>query len=101
MTLHEAETQMFLCESQIALGQFAEALKTLEDPKIGLLTLVRGKDKNPDATQDPIPLETYKLALQAYVLNDKVDKAQELIPELDASAAGAAAIKRPSSPTPI
>src|SRR5262249_23729679 len=62
--------------------------QTLEDPKIGLLTLVRGKEKNAAATVDPIPLETYKLALQAYVLNDKVDKAQELIAELDALGAG-------------
>lgn len=88
MKLNQAETQMFLCESLIALGKFPEALQTLEDPKIGLLTLVRGKDKNAEATQDPIPLETYKLALQAYVLNDKVDKAQELIPELDALGTG-------------
>jgi hypothetical protein len=90
MSLEQAETLRCLCESQIALAQFTKALATLEDPKIGLLTLVRGRDKNAAATKPPIPLETYKLALQVYVLNDKVDKAQELIPELDAlGAAGA------------
>jgi hypothetical protein len=89
MTLSQAETQMFLCESRIALGQYAKALESLEDPAIGLLTLVRGREKNAEATQAPIPIETYKLALQAYVLNDKVEEAQKLIPELDALGAAA------------
>lgn len=83
LTLQHADTFRFLCESRIALGQNAKALEVLEDPKCGLLTLIRARNENKEfinkeATQDPIPLETCKLALQAYVLNDKVDEAQKI-----------------------
>jgi len=82
MTLQHAETQMFLCESRLATGQTAKALECIDDPKVGLLPLVRAAAQNPAATIAPIPLESVKLALQAYVLNDKVDEAQKLTGEL-------------------
>lgn len=83
LTLQHADTLRFLCESRIALGQNAKALEILEDPKLGLLPLIRLKDENKEyvnkaATAEPIPLETLKLALQAYVLNDKVDEAKNI-----------------------
>lgn len=84
LTLQQSETLMYLCEARIALGKYAEALDCIDNEKYGLLPLVRAKDKNPDATADPVPIETYKLALQSYVLNGKVEDAQKLIPELDA-----------------
>ncbi|MCE9603683.1 MAG: hypothetical protein K8U03_02145 [Planctomycetia bacterium] len=91
LTVQHADALRFLCETRIALGQNAKALEILEDPKLGLLTLVRNAAKNPAATVAPIPIEAYKLALQAYILNDKVDEAQKLTPELDALMAKAGA----------
>ena len=88
LTMQQADTLRFLCESRIALGQNAKALECIDDPAMGLLTLVRNKDKNPAASAAPIPIETYKLALQAYVLNGKVEEAQKLIPELSALEGG-------------
>ncbi|MBL9093605.1 MAG: hypothetical protein JNL96_20475 [Planctomycetaceae bacterium] len=84
LTLQHAEAIRYLCETRVALGQNDKTLELIEDPKIGLLPLVRGAAKNPAATVEPVPLETYKLALQVYILNNKVDEAQKLIPELDA-----------------
>ena len=84
LTLSHADAIRFLADSYIAMGQADKALPLLEDPKLGLLALVRNAATNPAATVDPIPLETYKLALQAYILNNKVAEAQKLIPELDA-----------------
>lgn len=88
LTLQQAETLMYLCEARIALGKYAEALDCIDNEKYGLLALVRNKEKNADANSDPVPIESYKLALQAYVLNGKVAEAQKLIPELDALSAG-------------
>jgi hypothetical protein len=82
MSLQHAETQMFLCESRLATAQTAKALECIDDPKFGLLPLVRAAAQNPAATVAPIPLESVKLALQAYVLNNKVEEAQKLAGEL-------------------
>lgn len=84
LTLADADAIRFLVDSRIALGQNDKALALLEDPKLGLLALVRAAAANPAATVDPIPFETFKLALQAYILNGKVAEAQKLIPELNA-----------------
>lgn len=104
MQVDQAETQMFLCESRIALGQGAKALECIDDPKIGLMAVVRALGTNADATAigkappdidgakpaDRIRLESVKLALQAYVLNNKIAEAQKLTEELGTLLGGAA-----------
>jgi len=82
LTLQHADALRYLCESRIATGQNAKALEGLLDPVIGLDVLVAKKAANPAATVAPIPLETFKLLLQAYVLNNQVAKAQELTTKL-------------------
>ncbi|MGC3967524.1 MAG: hypothetical protein QM775_09190 [Pirellulales bacterium] len=62
LTLQHADAIRFLADSYIALGQNDKALALLEDPKLGLLALVRNAKDNAAATVEPIPLETYKLA---------------------------------------
>ena len=101
--LDQAETEMFLCESRMALGQNAKALECVDDPKMGLLAVARAVGANaastelgkapPDADGKPaadrIKLESVKLALQAYVLNGKVAEAQKLTEELGTLLGGA------------
>jgi hypothetical protein len=66
------ETSKILATAVLSLAQIyvdtnasANAIELLEDPKIGVLTLVRNKD---DAVADPgVPEEAYKTALRAYI----------------------------------
>lgn len=76
LTLKHADALRYLVESRIAIGKNAEALAALKDPTIGLLTLV---EKKAPAATPLISLEAFKLALQAYVLNNQVTDAQALI----------------------
>src|SRR5690606_26875855 len=69
-----ALTQLYADKSQPI-----DAIRWLEDPKVGALTLV---DKNdPAAQHPPYAEETYKVALRSYI---------SALPELDMAAASAA-----------
>ncbi|HEX4128936.1 MAG TPA: hypothetical protein VHZ24_02755 [Pirellulales bacterium] len=59
------------------------AIKTLEDPEIGPLTLTRAKHAVVLQANSPIPVEAYKSALRAYVEGKELDKAQAAIKELE------------------
>ncbi|MBN1911218.1 MAG: hypothetical protein JW818_15845 [Pirellulales bacterium] len=59
----------------------AEAAKLIEAPRVGLLTLVRAND--PAAEGKGLALETYKVALRAFVAVGQLNKAEEVMNALD------------------
>ncbi|QDU88212.1 hypothetical protein Pla175_15840 [Pirellulimonas nuda] len=60
-----ATAALYLAQARLDEDQAAEALKLLQDPKLGPLTLVRRGD--PAVARDGYDVETYKAALRAYV----------------------------------
>jgi tetratricopeptide (TPR) repeat protein len=56
---------LYLAQSLLNDGKFAEAIKLLEDPQFGPLTLVT--EENPAAAREGYSIEVYKAALRAYV----------------------------------
>src|SRR5205823_9323334 len=66
------ETSKVLATAVLSLAQIyvdtseaEKAVALLEDPKIGVLTLVKNNDSA--ATDEGVPEETYKTALRAYI----------------------------------
>jgi flagellin-specific chaperone FliS len=81
VTLTTAAAALSLAQIDIEAGQAAKSLDLLNDSKIGPLTLV--------ATDDPVSkhgnfgIDTYKLALRAYVATQALDKAESTMEALD------------------
>jgi tetratricopeptide (TPR) repeat protein len=63
--LVEASAVLSLAQIYVDTNEAAKAVALLEDPKIGTLTLVKRND--PAVERDPIPDETFKTALRAYI----------------------------------
>lgn len=61
----EASAVLSLAQIYVDTNEAAKAVALLEDAKIGTLTLVQKKD--PAVERDPIPDETFKTALRAYI----------------------------------
>jgi tetratricopeptide (TPR) repeat protein len=77
---------LYLAQSLLADGKFAEAIELLEEPKSGPLSLVEGGST---ATQRPeIAVEVYKAALRAYLLMTppQAKKAAKTLERLEAAA---------------
>ncbi len=81
-----AETTGVLYFVQLLLsqGEFDQAVRVLEDPKVGPLTLVK---KNNRRQRPEFVSETYKAALRAYVSVDppRRDQAQQMMEALEAA----------------
>lgn len=76
-----AASVLSLAQISIDAGQADVAVKWLEDPKIGILTLV---EKGHPATQrSNVRLEAYKAALRAYVAVQQLDRAEEVMQSLE------------------
>lgn len=74
-----------LAQICIGAGQSEEAVRWLDDPKIGPMTLVAAK--HPATDKENFRVETYKAALRAYVGAQELDKAEEAMDALEASVA--------------
>ncbi len=77
-----AAAVLSLSQIYIGAGEPEKAVGRLEDPQIGALTLVAGN--HPAAGQGKFREETYKAALRAYVSVQEVDKAKEVMKQLEA-----------------
>lgn len=66
-------------------GQPEKAIELMNDPKIGPLTLVTAN--HPAVSQGKFGVETYKLALRAYVATQALDKAEQSMNDLEKLAA--------------
>jgi tetratricopeptide (TPR) repeat protein len=66
-------------------GQPEKAIELMNDPKIGPLTLAAAND--PAVAQAKFGIETYKLALRAYVATQALDKAEQSMNDLEKLAA--------------
>ena len=62
-------------------GRPAEAVKLLEDPKMGPVTLLEAK--HPAAAKEGYAVETYKAALRAYVAAGQLEKAEKTMNALE------------------
>ena len=82
-----ATAGLYLAQAQLNAGNYAEALRVLEDPKVGPLTLVQQKHES--AARSEFVVETYKAALRAdvSVKPPRIDQAIKLMKGLEAAAA--------------
>ncbi|MHC4177371.1 MAG: hypothetical protein ACYSWU_07685 [Planctomycetota bacterium] len=76
-----AAAVLSLAQIYIGAAEPEKAVGRLEDPKIGALTLVA--ENHPAAGQGKFREETYKAALRAYVAVQEVDKAKEVMKQLE------------------
>ncbi|WP_442484886.1 hypothetical protein [Aeoliella sp. SH292] len=78
-----APAALYLAQARLEAGDYAEAIKLLEDPKAGPLALV--KTNNPIASRQAYGMEAYKAALRAYVsvVPPQTDKAVATMAELE------------------
>ncbi|HVA46074.1 MAG TPA: hypothetical protein VNH11_06840 [Pirellulales bacterium] len=76
-----ATAALSLGQIDIESGQADKAIDLLNDAKIGPLTLVAAGD--PVTKQGKFAVETYKLALRAYVANQALDKAEGTMESLE------------------
>jgi tetratricopeptide (TPR) repeat protein len=74
-----------LAQIQLRDGSPDEAVKLLDDPKIGAHTLLM--KKHPAAAQSGYDIKTYKTALRAYVANRNLDKAEKTMDDLEKAVA--------------
>ncbi|HET6879602.1 MAG TPA: hypothetical protein VFI31_05595, partial [Pirellulales bacterium] len=81
VTLTIAAAALSLAQIDMEAGQAAKALDLLNDSKIGPLTLVTADD--PLTKQGNFGIDTYKLALRAYVATQALDKAENTMEALD------------------
>jgi hypothetical protein len=81
VTLDLAAAALSASQIYVGAGDPQQAVKLLEDPKIGPLTLVTAKD--PVVQQADFPVETYKVALRAFVGIQGLDRAEKIMSELD------------------
>ena len=70
-----AYSVLSLAQIYIGAGRSEEAVKWLDDPKIGPMTLVTAK--HPATDKENFRIETYKAALRAYVGAQGADEAEE------------------------
>ncbi|MDZ7617159.1 MAG: tetratricopeptide repeat protein [Patescibacteria group bacterium] len=82
------EVTYTLCTAVLSLSQVLinqndteGAVKWLDDPVVGIVTLVR--DKAPVTERGPFRVETYKAALRAYVGRQELDKAEGVMEDLE------------------
>ncbi len=80
-----AAAALSLAQIYVETNHAAEAVKLLEDPKIGPLTLVEAK--NPLAAEGTFTIETCKAALRAYAATQQLDKAEKVMSALEAAVA--------------
>ncbi len=87
-----AAASLSLSQIYVDTGEAAKAVTLLEDPTIGMLTLV--KQKHPATEREALVIETYKTALRAYIASmagststDAVSKAKGIIAALKAKMA--------------
>lgn len=70
-----------LADICVGVGQPEQAIQWLEDPKIGPLTLVAAK--HPATNEGEFRVDTYKVAMRAYVGAQQVEKAEKAMDELE------------------
>jgi len=70
-----------LAQIYVGAGQAEEAIKYLDDPKIGPVTLVAAN--NPTTDRGSFKVETYKAALRSYVSAEQLDKAAKAMNALE------------------
>ncbi len=82
-----ATAGLYLAQAQLSDGNDAEALRLLEDPKVGPLSLV--EQKHPAAARPEFVVETYKAALRAdvSVKPPRIEQAIQLMKGLEAAVA--------------
>ena len=76
-----AADTLALAQINLEDGHPYQAIEWLEDPKVGAKTLVDAQ--NPLAQLGGLAVETYKLALQAYIAARQEDKAQQALDDLE------------------
>lgn len=78
-----APTALYLAQARLESGDYAEAIKLLEDKKSGPLALA--KTNNPIASRQAYGMEAYKAALRSYVsvVPPQTDKAVKTMVELE------------------
>jgi hypothetical protein len=81
-----ATAVLSLAQMSIADGEADKALEWLDDPKMGVVTLVQAG--HPAATRENFPVETYKAALRAYVATQQLDKAENAMNALEKLVSG-------------
>lgn len=101
---HRIDASLFasvLSLAQIHLrdGRPAEAVRLLDDPKIGAHTLL--KKKHPSSSQPGYDVETYKTVLRAYVAVHDLDKAEQTMDVLEKAVAAAGDAKAAAKLTQI
>ncbi len=74
-----------LAQIYIGAGQSEEAVKWLDDPKVGPMALVAAD--HPATTKEAFRIETYKAALRAYVGAQQLDKAEATMDALESAVA--------------
>lgn len=77
-----AHSVLSLALIQISAGKSAEAVRWLDDPKIGPVTLLKADDPSVRG-KDQFAEETYKAALRAYVGAEKLDEAEAAMAALE------------------
>jgi tetratricopeptide (TPR) repeat protein len=77
-----------LAQIYLDMNEGQQAIATLEDPKFGPLTLVQAK--SPLASKPGFAIETYKVAVRAYVALQQAVKAKAVIDALDKAVAQSA-----------
>lgn len=80
-----AAAALSLSQIYVETNHAAEAVKLLEDPKIGPLTLVEAK--NPLTGEGTFAIETCKTALRAYAATKQLDKAEKVMNALESAVA--------------
>jgi hypothetical protein len=81
VTLTIAAAALSLAQIDIEAGKAPQALDLLNDSKIGPLTLVSAGD--PVSKQGNFGIDTFKLALRAYVATQALDKAESTMESLE------------------
>ncbi len=81
VTFTMAAAALSLAQIYVDANRAADAVKLLEDSKIGPLTLVEAK--SPIAAEGTFAVETCKAALRAYVATQQLDKAEKVMNDLE------------------
>jgi hypothetical protein len=81
LTIDTVAAGLLLAEAYVNANEPAKAVKALEDPKIGPLTLATAH--NPLVAQGDFPIDTMKLALRTFVAVQDLDKAEAMMNQLE------------------
>jgi hypothetical protein len=76
-----ADGMLALSQVYLDNGEGRLAVSTLEDPKLGPLTLVEAN--SPLVRRPGFAVETYKVAVRAYIAQQQIDKAKTVMDSLD------------------